>query len=42
MADEIANSRMYAGGHYLSALTAGAFIGTLIGDYERRKAGLNS
>jgi PAP2 superfamily len=40
MADEIAFSRMYAGGHYLSDLTAGAFLGTLIGDYERRKAGL--
>lgn len=42
MADEIAFSRMYAGGHYLSDLTAGAFLGTLIGDYERRKAGLTS
>ena len=40
MADEIAFSRMYAGGHYLSDLTAGAFLGTLIGDYERRKDGL--
>lgn len=42
MADEIAFSRMDAGGHYLSDLTAGAFLGTLIGDYERRKAGLTS
>ena len=33
---------MYAGGHYLTDLTAGAFLGTLIGDYERRKAGLAS
>jgi len=41
MADEIAFSRMYAGGHYLSDLTAGAFLGTLIGDYELRKAGLD-
>lgn len=40
MIDEIAFSRMYAGGHYLSDLTAGATLGTLIGDYERRKAGL--
>ena len=40
MTDEIAFSRLYAGGHYLSDLTAGAFLGTLIGDYERRKAGL--
>lgn len=40
MADEIAFSRMYGGGHYLSDLTAGAFLGTLIGDYERRKDGL--
>ncbi len=42
MIDEIAFSRMYAGGHYLSDLTAGALLGTLIGDYERRKAGLAS
>ena len=41
MADEIAYSRLYAGGHYLSDLTAGAFLGTLIGDYERRKSGLD-
>jgi hypothetical protein len=33
MADEIAFSRMYAGGHYPSDLTAGAFLGTAIGDY---------
>lgn len=42
MIDEIAFSRMYAGGHYLSDLTAGATLGTLIGDYERRRAGLGS
>lgn len=42
MMDEIAFSRMYAGGHYISDLTAGAFLGTLIGDYERRQAGLAS
>jgi hypothetical protein len=42
MADEIAYSRLYSAGHYLSDLTAGAFLGTLIGDYERRKAGLAS
>lgn len=40
MADEVAFSRLYAGGHYLSDLTAGAFLGTLIGEYERRKASL--
>lgn len=34
MADEIDFSRLYAGGHYLSDLTAGAFLGTAIGDYE--------
>lgn len=37
MADEIAFSRMYAAGHYRSDLVAGAFLGTLIGDYEARK-----
>jgi membrane-associated phospholipid phosphatase len=42
MADEIAYSRLYGAGHYLSDLTAGAFLGTLIGDYERRRAGLAS
>jgi hypothetical protein len=42
MADEVAFSRMYAGGHYPSDLSAGMFLGTLIGDYERRKAGLAS
>jgi PAP2 superfamily len=40
MADQIAFSRLYGAGHYLSDLTAGAFLGTLVGDYERRKAGL--
>ena len=34
MADEIAFSRIYAGSHYLSDLTAGAFAGRMIGDYE--------
>lgn len=34
MADEIDFSRLYAGGHYLTDLTAGAFLGTAIGDYE--------
>ena len=38
MADEIDFSRLYAGGHYLSDLTAGAFLGTAIGDYELRRA----
>jgi membrane-associated phospholipid phosphatase len=42
MADEIAFSRLYGACHYLSDLTGGAFLGTLIGDYERRKAGLAS
>ena len=34
MADEIDFSRLYAGGHYPSDVTAGAFLGTAIGDYE--------
>jgi hypothetical protein len=38
--DEIAYSRLYGAGHYLSDLTAGAYLGTLIGDYEARKNGL--
>ena len=42
MADEVAYSRLYGGGHYLSDVTAGMFLGTLVGDYERRKAGLPS
>ena len=37
MADEIDFSRLYAGGHYLSDLTAGAFLGTAIGDYTLRR-----
>jgi hypothetical protein len=40
--DEIAYSRLYGAGHYPSDLTAGAYLGTLIGDYEARKAGLAS
>lgn len=36
MADEIAYSRMYAGGHYPSDIAAGAYLGTLISEYERR------
>jgi hypothetical protein len=42
MADEVAYSRLYAGGHYRSDITAGVFLGTLVGDYERRKSGLAS
>jgi membrane-associated phospholipid phosphatase len=38
MADEVDFSRLYAGGHYLSDLTAGAFLGTAIGDYELHRA----
>jgi hypothetical protein len=34
MADEVAYSRLYMAGHYRSDLTAGAFLGDLIGDYE--------
>jgi hypothetical protein len=37
MADEIDFSRLYAGGHYLSDLTVGAFLGTAIGDFELRR-----
>jgi membrane-associated phospholipid phosphatase len=38
MADEIDFSRLYAGGHYLTDLTAGAFLGTAIGDYALHRA----
>jgi hypothetical protein len=41
-ADEVAYSRLYSGGHYPSDLTAGVFLGTLIGEYEARKHGLTS
>ena len=34
MADEIAYSRLYAGGHYPSDIAAGIFLGRLIADYE--------
>lgn len=34
MADEIAYSRLYAGGHYPSDITAGAYLGRLLADYE--------
>lgn len=34
MADEISYSRMYAGGHYPSDVAAGAYLGTLISQYE--------
>lgn len=36
MTDEIVYSRMYAGGHYPSDIAAGAYLGTLISEYERR------
>lgn len=36
MADEIAYSRIYAGGHYPSDIAAGAYLGTLISEYEHR------
>jgi hypothetical protein len=34
MADEISYSRMYAGGHYPSDIAAGAYLGTLLEQYE--------
>ena len=34
MADEVAYSRMYAGGHYPSDIAAGAYLGTLVSEYE--------
>src|SRR3954454_23360228 len=40
--DEIAYARLYGAGHYPSDLTAGVYLGTLIGDYEARKNGLTS
>lgn len=36
MADEISYSRMYAGGHYPSDIAAGAYLGTLLQQYELR------
>lgn len=36
MADEISYSRLYAGGHYPSDVAAGAYLGTLTGEYELR------
>ena len=36
MAEEIAYSRLYAGGHYPSDVAAGVFLGRLIADYELR------
>ena len=42
MAEEIAYSRLYAGGHYRSDLEAGMFLGTLVGEFERRRASLAS
>jgi hypothetical protein len=36
MADEVSFSRMYAGGHYPSDVAAGAYLGTLIEQYELR------
>ena len=38
MADQVDFSRLYAGGHYLSDLTAGAFLGTAIGEYSLHRA----
>lgn len=35
MADEVSYSRTYAGGHYPSDIAAGAYLGTLISEYER-------
>jgi len=34
MADEVAYSRVYVGAHYPHDLTGGAFLGTLVGEYE--------
>ncbi|NUT54604.1 MAG: phosphatase PAP2 family protein [Thermoleophilia bacterium] len=34
MADEISYSRLYAGGHYPSDISAGVFLGRMIADYE--------
>jgi hypothetical protein len=35
MADEVSFSRLYAGGHYPSDVAAGAYLGTLLAEYER-------
>jgi membrane-associated phospholipid phosphatase len=40
MAEQVAYSRLYMAGHYRSDLTAGAFLGDLIGDYVVRVDGL--
>lgn len=34
MSDEISYSRLYAGGHYPSDVAAGAYLGTLVAQYE--------
>lgn len=36
MANEISYSRLYSGGHYPSDVAAGAYLGTLIDEYEQR------
>ncbi len=41
MADEVAYSRLVGGGHFMSDLTAGVELGAMIGDYERRRHGLD-
>ena len=40
MADQVSYSRLAGGGHYPSDLAAGAYLGTLVGHYELRRAGL--
>lgn len=35
MTDEISYSRLYGGGHYASDIAAGAYLGTLVDEYEQ-------
>lgn len=40
MADEVSYSRLVGGGHFPSDLAGGAYLGTLVGEYELRREGL--
>ena len=40
MADEVSYSRLVGGGHFPSDLVGGAYLGTLVGEYELHRAGI--